>query len=70
MIGLHPAGEDNLSKSPGHVSLGFTTEDFEETKKQLNALSIAVTTRNEEGGEFLHFNDPDGTELYIINPKW
>ena len=70
LIGLHPASDNNLLIGPGHISLGFTTDDFEETKMQLNELSIAVTTRNEEGGEFLHFNDPDGTELYFIKPKW
>ena len=25
--------------------------------------------RSEEGGEFLHFIDPDGTSLYFIKPK-
>jgi len=29
-----------------------------------------VTERSEEGGQFLHFTDPDGTALYFIKPKW
>ena len=68
-IGLHPAS-DNFSDSTGHISIGFTTDNFEATKSLLSDLSIAVTARNEEGGHFLHFNDPDGTELYFIKPKW
>lgn len=66
-IGLHPA--DNLSGNSGNVSIGFTTDNFEETKTALQQLSIVVTERNEEGGQFLHFNDPDGTSLYFIKPK-
>ena len=69
VIGLHPTS-DNFSNSASHISIGFTTDNFEETKSLLCDLSIPVTARNEEGGQFLHFTDPDGTELYFINPKW
>jgi hypothetical protein len=33
-------------------------------------FNINVTERKEEGGQFLHFNDPDGTALYFIKSKW
>jgi hypothetical protein len=69
-IGLHPTSNGNLTGNSGNVSLGFTTDNFEETKTSLQQLSINVTERNEEGGQFLHFNDPDGTALYFIKPKW
>ena len=69
-IGLHPTTENNLKGNSGNVSIGFTTDNFEETKKSLHELSIAATERNEEGGQFLHFSDPDGTALYFIKPKW
>ena len=68
-IGLHPT-KNNLPGNSGNVSLGFTTDDFEGTESALNQLSIKATVREEEGGKFLHFNDPDGTELYFIKPKW
>ena len=68
-IGLHPKG-DNVSTNASHLSIGFTTDNFEEAKSMLSDLSIPVTARNEEGGQFLHFNDPDGTELYFIKPKF
>jgi len=69
-IGLHPATNGNLTGNSGNVSIGFTTDNFEETKTSLQQLSIPVTERSEEGGQFLHFNDPDGTALYFIKPKW
>lgn len=70
VIGLHPTSDNNLKGTSGNASIGFTVDNFEEAKAFLNSLSIQVTERNEEGGQFLHFTDPDGTELYFIKPKW
>jgi catechol 2,3-dioxygenase-like lactoylglutathione lyase family enzyme len=70
VIGLHPRSSGNLTDNSGNVSIGFTTDKFEETKSDLEKLSIKTTDRQEEGGQFLHFNDPDGTALYFIKPKW
>ena len=70
VIGLHPASDNNLAVGSGNISIGFTTDNFEEAGSVLNKLSIVVETREEEGGQFLHFNDPDGTALYFIKPKW
>jgi len=67
-IGLHPANNGNLKGNSGNVSIGFTSDDIEETRSSLEKLSIAE--RNEEGGQFLHFTDSDGTALYFIKPKW
>jgi len=69
VIGLHPTVDENLVGNSGNVSLGFTTDDFESTKLFLQKLSIKITERQEEGGLFLHFTDPDGTALYFIEPK-
>jgi len=67
-IGLHPSIE--TFKDSGNTSIGFTTDDFEETKNLLGILNIQTQTRDEEGGKFIHFADPDGTQLYFIKPKW
>ena len=67
-IGLHPSRE--TFKGSGNSSIGFTTDNFEETKDHLSKLSIQTQTREEEGGRFIHFADPDGTLLYFIKPKW
>jgi predicted enzyme related to lactoylglutathione lyase len=69
VIGLHP-GSVPAPQNSGNVSIGFTTEDFEETKTQMKQLGISIVQRSEEGGDFLHFNDPDGTSLYFIDPHW
>jgi catechol 2,3-dioxygenase-like lactoylglutathione lyase family enzyme len=70
VIGLHPTSDANLAGNSGNVSLGFTLDNFEESKSLLQQLSIKTTERQEEGGQFIHFNDPDGTALYFIKPKW
>jgi catechol 2,3-dioxygenase-like lactoylglutathione lyase family enzyme len=67
-LGIHLTN-DNISNS-GNVSIGFTTDNFEESKDQLNSLAIQTQLREEEGGKFIHFSDPDGTALYFIKPKW
>jgi catechol 2,3-dioxygenase-like lactoylglutathione lyase family enzyme len=68
-IGLHPTN-GNLANNSGNVSIGFTSDNFEETKTDLQKLSIEINERDEEGGQFIHFTDPDGTALYFIKPKW
>jgi predicted enzyme related to lactoylglutathione lyase len=68
-IGLHPSETTSPSGS-GSISIGFSVENIEEAKSLLQNLTINATERNEEGGQFLHFTDPDGTELYFIKPKW
>ncbi len=69
-IGLHPVSQENMTTGSGSVSIGFTTDNIEETKSSLDQLSISTTNRSEEGGQFIHFSDPDGTSLYFIKPKW
>ncbi len=69
-IGLHPTQDINLKEGSGNISIGFTTDDFEEAKSLLHTLFILVTEKSEDGGQFLHFKDPDGTAIYFIKPKW
>ena len=70
VIGLHPTADANLKGNSGNVSIGFTTDNIDQTKLSLEQLAIPVLQRNEEGGQFIHFTDPDGTALYFIKPKW
>jgi len=70
VIGLHPSEGKNLTGGSGNLSIGFTADNFEEAKSLLKSLSVHAEMREEEGGQFLHFSDPDGTALYFINPKW
>lgn len=69
-IGLHPGNDlGSAGLAPG-LSLGFTANDFQSVKSELSDLGIDFEERNEEGGSFIHFTDPDGTPLYFIKPKW
>jgi len=66
-IGLHPSkGTPNTSEN---ISIGFIVDDLSEAKKRLEELKIGHEERTEEGGNFIHFKDSDGTPLYFINPK-
>jgi len=69
-IGLHPTSKTNQEPVQKGVSTGFTTEDFSSVAKELEQLGIIFAERTEEGGDFIHFHDPDGTPLYFIRPKW
>jgi catechol 2,3-dioxygenase-like lactoylglutathione lyase family enzyme len=69
-IGLHPGNSSMTATNSDNISIGFTTDNFYEAKNLLDKLSINVQPREEEGGQFLHFNDPDGTPLYFIKSKW
>jgi len=70
VIGLHPTSDTYLTGNSGNASIGFTADDFNEAKSLLEKLSIKSSDREEEGGQFVHFNDPDGTALYFMKPKW
>ena len=70
VIGLHPTIARTATSGSGNVSIGFTCDNLEETRTLLKKLSILSTDRQEEGGQFVHFSDPDRTALYFIKPKW
>ncbi|MGB4849695.1 MAG: VOC family protein [Saprospiraceae bacterium] len=67
IIGLHPS-EKEKNKSE-NISIGFTVNHFDEAKIHLVESGIVHHERTEEGGGFIHFQDPDGTPLYFIKPK-
>ena len=70
IIGLHPTGDKNLTGNSGNVSIGFTVDKLEDANLTLQKMQIKTTDRQEEGGQFIHFTDPDGTALYFIKPRW
>ena len=68
-IGLHPS-VNVIATGASNMSIGLTVDDFEAASSNLKELGIAYSERSEEGGDFIHFADPDGNPLYIIKPKW
>ena len=67
-IGLHPTENNELSS--GSVSIGFMVDSFDEAKAMLEKNHIAFRDDDGKSGHYLHFSDPDGTELYFVEPKW
>ncbi len=69
-IGIHPGG--NKKSSSGSLSIGFMADDFKKAKAMLKKNKIKITLEAEDGksGSYLHFNDPDGTALYFVKPRW
>jgi catechol 2,3-dioxygenase-like lactoylglutathione lyase family enzyme len=70
VIGLHPSEESKAVSGSGNLSIGFTTDSLKAALSLLKSMDINVETREEAGGNFIHFTDPDGTALYFIKPKW
>jgi catechol 2,3-dioxygenase-like lactoylglutathione lyase family enzyme len=58
VIGLHRSNATHLTGNSGNMSIGFTTDNFEETNTELQELSIKTEKREEEGGRFPQFDDP------------
>ncbi len=68
-IGIHPAG-DKTNLSSGSVSIGFMVDKWEDAKASLDKNNIDYKTGDGKSGTYLHFQDPDGTILYFVKPKW
>jgi catechol 2,3-dioxygenase-like lactoylglutathione lyase family enzyme len=69
-IGLHPTDSGNMTKGSGNISIGISIQDVEDGKSLLLKAGIPYIERSETGGQFIHFNDPDGNALYFIKPKY
>lgn len=69
-LGLHPGGTEKSGS--GDLSIGFMVADFNEAEALLNKNNIEITHSANDGksGKYLHFNDPDGTALYFVEPAW
>jgi catechol 2,3-dioxygenase-like lactoylglutathione lyase family enzyme len=68
-LGIHP--NDGRKVSSGSVSIGFMIDDFEGAKKLLEKNGIKFNAVDDgKSGNFLNFEDPDGTGLYFMLPKW
>lgn len=68
IIGLHPTA--GALKPDDNISLGFLITDIEQALHMLTNFSLLYVERNERGGSFIHFNDPDGYALYFIKQNF
>jgi len=67
-IGIHPAGEEYSGS--GNVSIGFIIDSIGDAKKILEANNISYAINEDEAGIFATFRDPDGTNLYFMQPAF
>ncbi len=68
VIGLRPAEEPSAAGS--QVSIGFMVDEIEEAKKLLESHGISYTSSEKKPGRRIHFNDPDGTNLFFTQREW
>jgi predicted enzyme related to lactoylglutathione lyase len=66
-LGLHPGlGQEAVTE---RVSLGFLVDDINQSRDHLTSLGIDFTYEEGKSGKFLHFSDPDGTLLYVMEMR-
>jgi catechol 2,3-dioxygenase-like lactoylglutathione lyase family enzyme len=68
IIGLHPTTQEIPSNAK--VSVGFMIENIEEARTLLDQNHIDYERADGKSGSYLHFHDPDGTNLYSSQPTW
>lgn len=67
-IGIHPSEDTELNS--GTLSIGFSMEDFTSVRTELDQIGIKYKMDEGKSGIYLYFNDPDGTVMYIVEPRW
>jgi len=67
-IGIHPGGDDQSGS--GTVSIGFMIDDINDAKALLEKNGLTGKFEDGKSGTYIHFNDPDGTVIYFVQPKW
>ena len=67
-IGLHLSTEQPLGS--GSLSIGFMVDSIKEAKEMLEKKKLTYKFDDGKSGKYVHFEDPDGTSLYFVEPKW
>jgi catechol 2,3-dioxygenase-like lactoylglutathione lyase family enzyme len=70
IIGLHPdRGHVHKKLKAGNLSIGFEVANIERVVKSLESRGITFTLQENDTNKFAFFSDPDGTPLYLVQPK-
>ncbi len=67
-IGLHPTTKTELSS--GSISIGMMIDEINSAKELLSKNEIEHKFETGKSGNFVYFNDLDGTDLYFMQPMW
>lgn len=69
-IGIHPYDGSSETGS-GTLSIGFMIAEVDDVKTLLEQNGIDYKEEADgKSGIYLHFKDPDGTQLYFVKPMW
>ena len=68
-IGLHPRRPDSPSAAgASNISIGFQVE-LDHAVRVLTEAGISFAFQENAANRFAFFHDPDGTALYLVQPK-
>lgn len=69
-LGIHPGGDEHSSS--GTVSIGLMIDDINDVTAMLDKNGITSKKIEDDGasGIYCYINDPDGTTIYFVQPKW
>jgi catechol 2,3-dioxygenase-like lactoylglutathione lyase family enzyme len=69
-IGLHPRrpGDETVGHD-GNVSIGFLVVAIDDVVSELTEAGVSFTSQENDANRFAFFRDPDGTPLYLFQPK-
>jgi catechol 2,3-dioxygenase-like lactoylglutathione lyase family enzyme len=69
-IGLHPRRPDDEAHGhDGNLSIGFLVEAIDDVVGALTTAGVSFTSQENDANRFAFFRDPDGTPLYLFQPK-
>jgi catechol 2,3-dioxygenase-like lactoylglutathione lyase family enzyme len=71
-VGFHPTKEKpDLTGKRQSPSIGLSVDDLDEAMDTLKRRGVQFFgVRQDQGGRFAYFADPDGTPLYLIELKY
>lgn len=68
-VGLHPGAGDTIATH--QVSIGFMIDSAAAGRDLLEKNEIDYSEQDDaDSGILLNFQDPDGTFLYFMEPRW
>jgi catechol 2,3-dioxygenase-like lactoylglutathione lyase family enzyme len=68
-IGLHPRRPGNpTAATTSNLSIGFQVE-LDDAVRWLTGAGISFAFEENDANRFAFFHDPDGTALYLVQPK-
>ena len=71
-IGLHPESNQNRAGRNGSITIGFVVTGIEDAVSRLSQQGVRFQgpIAQDNAGKVVHFEDPDGHLLYIIELAW